>query len=222
MHLSGNIYWYPWEGMGNNCNSYLLAGEKTVLIDPGHVRNETGERCLEKLRAKIKADGFNLEDIALVLLTHGHPDHCEAAGVVAEESGARIAIYHEEEQVLEAVSRMFRIDPVKPDLLLQEGELELGEEEKQNIQVIHTPGHSPGSASFFIPDEGALISGDAVFRGSIGRTDLPGGDMKALGKSVDKLAQLQGVKWLLPGHMDLVEGEDNVSRNLSTIKSFFF
>ncbi len=222
MHLTGNIYWYPWEGIGNNCNSCLIAGEKNLLVDPGHLRNEMGERCLEKLKARLENDGFNLDDISLILCTHGHPDHCESASTISQESGAKIAIYHEEEQVLEAVSRMFRMDPIKPDLLLQEGDLEIGEGEKKIIKVIHTPGHSPGSVSFFLPEEGALISGDAVFRGSIGRTDLPGGDMNALGRSIEKLANLSGVKWLLPGHMDLVEGEDNVAHNLSAIKSFFF
>jgi len=222
MHLTDSVYWYPWEGMGNNCNTYLITGEKNVLVDPGHVRNEMGERCLDKLQNRMQADGFDLEDISLVLCTHSHPDHCEAAGTIAQMNNARVAMHYEEENIMEAISRMFRTQPIEPDFLLQEGELEVGEKDKRVFQVIHTPGHSPGSVSFFLPEEGALISGDAVFRGSIGRTDLPGGDIKALGRSIDKMTQLQGVRWLLPGHMDLVEGEVNVNRNLSTIKHFFF
>lgn len=228
MHLTGSIFWYPWEGGGNNCNSIFIKGEKNILVDPGHVKNEFGEPCLDSLKSKLKEDGFTFNDIDLVLLTHGHPDHCEAAGVVCEEAGARLAIHNKEEEVIEAVARMFGRNSaggedkpfVEPDILLQEGKLEAGQD--REIEVVHTPGHSPGSASYFLSDEGVLISGDAVFRGSIGRTDLPGGNMKEMAQTVDKLSRMEGIKWLLPGHMGPVEGEENVSRNFSMIKSVFF
>ncbi len=228
MQLTEKIYWYPWEGAGNNCNSIFLKGEKNVLIDPGHVRNEFGQNCLENLKTQMEADGNSLDKVDLVLLTHGHPDHCEAAGVIAEQNGAKTAIYHEEVQVIEAVARMFGLKSpgsedkpfLEPDILLEEGNLEVGSD--MVIEVIHTPGHSPGAVTFFLSEEGALITGDVIFRGSIGRTDLPGGSMKDMANSVSRLSNLEGVKWLLPGHMDLVEGEQNVQRNISAIKSMFF
>ncbi len=225
MLLTGNIYWYPWEGYGNNCNTYLLAGEKNVLVDPGHLRNESRESCMDALERKVKADGFSFEDIHLIICTHGHPDHYESASFLREKSGARIAIHKDEEPMLQAMAGIYRerqgdnAPDLNPDIFLDEGDLEVGD---LAIKVIHTPGHSPGSVCFYLPNENALISGDTVFRSSIGRTDLPGGDMEAMRESVDKLSLLDNVQLLLPGHMDQVEGEENVKRNFQTIKNFFF
>ncbi len=225
MKITSTIYWYPWEGHGNNCNSCLLVGDKKILIDPGHVNNEFREACYDRLAAAVKNDGFDLGDIDMVLLTHCHPDHCEAAAPIIEKTGAKLAIYKDEEPVLEAIAKFFYRRPgenpfkLEPDILLQEGELEVGD---ITIQVLHTPGHSPGSACYYIEKDKALISGDTVFRSSIGRTDLPGGDMKAMGESISRLSGLSNVEWLIPGHMDLVEGSENVRRNFDTIKSYFF
>ncbi len=225
MHLQGKIYAYPWRGHGNNCNTYLLAGEKNVLVDPGHIRNEFRESCLETLEKELAEDGFNWENIDIILCTHGHPDHFESAGTVRDKSGARVFLFKEEEPLLDAMARMFRerygdnAPELSTDVLLDEGQLELGD---IALEVIHTPGHSPGSACFYFPAENVLISGDTVFRGSIGRTDLPGGDMGSMKSSVDKLANLSGVELLLPGHMDPVKGEEEVKRNFMSIKTFFF
>lgn len=225
MHLSGKIYWYPWEGYGNNCNTYLIAGEKTILVDPGHLSNEFGESCMETLEQKLKEDGFSFESIGLIICTHGHPDHFESTSFLKDKSGARVAVHKDEEPMLQAISNMYRekmgdnAPAMNADILLDEGELEAGD---VTMQVIHTPGHSPGSVCFYLPEEKVLISGDTVFRGSIGRTDLPGGSMDTMGQSVDKLSQLENIDFLLPGHMDMVEGEENVKRNFDTIKSMFF
>lgn len=225
MLLGGKVYWYPWEGYGNNCNTYLIAGEKNVLVDPGHLRNEFRESCMDTLEQKLKKDGFSFEDIKLIICTHGHPDHFESASFLRDKSGARVAIHKDEEPMLQAISGIYRerqgdnAPDMTPDILLDEGELEAGD---TVIKVIHTPGHSPGSVSFYLPEEKALISGDTVFRGSIGRTDLPGGNMDTMKESVDKLSLLDDIEWLLPGHMDLVEGNENVKRNFETIKNYFF
>ena len=88
--------------------------------------------------------------------------------------------------------------------------------------MIHTPGHSHGSVCIMLHRLKVLISGDTVFENSIGRSDLPGGDMATLGRSIDKLAALQDVELLLPGHMGFVSGAEDVRRNFERIKYFFF
>ena len=222
MKLTEKIFWYPWQGHGNNCNSYIIKSEKTILIDPGHIRNEFREDCLGSLTKKIEADGISLEDVDMVLCTHGHPDHYESASTIKEKSNARVAIHKDEEPLLQAMASMFGQSGSAgdaPDIMLEEGILDVGD---ISLQIIKTPGHSPGSSCFYFGEEEVLFSGDTIFRSSIGRTDLPGGDMKTMGESVDKLAKISGIKILLPGHMDAVEGEENVKRNFETIKNFFF
>lgn len=227
MQITPHLYWYPWQGYGNNCNTVILAGEKTVLFDPGHVRNEYRENCLEQLESKMSQDGFSLEKVDLIICTHTHPDHFESAVFIRQHSGAKLAVHRDEEQILKLMSKAYqeRMGDKAPDLsvdiLLQEGELEIGANSRIALQVLHTPGHSPGSVSFYCPGEKALITGDTIFMGSIGRTDLPGGDMKAMSRSVKKLNSIGGVEWVLPGHMDLIEGSDNIKKNFSRIKNFF-
>lgn len=228
MQITDRIYWYPWRGRGNNCNSYLIKGKKTILVDPGHIYNELRESCLEALVRGMAADGFALDAVELILCTHGHPDHVEAAGIVREKSGALLALHRDDDFILAALEQHYasaagrEMPGLRPDFYLREGELELNGGAPEQIRVIHTPGHSPGSACFYLPGEKALLSGDTVFAGSIGRSDLPGGDFQALGESVSRLAALDGVELLLPGHMNYLAGEDEIRRNFDRIRSIFF
>ena len=107
MRIGDGIYWYPWQGRGNNCNSILLKGKKTVLIDPGHIYNEFRESCLEQLARQAAADGFDLKDVELILCTHGHPDHVEAAGILRESSGAQLAVHRQDGFILEALEQRY-------------------------------------------------------------------------------------------------------------------
>lgn len=228
MQLTDRLYAYIWQGSGNNCNTYLYAGAKNVLIDPGHVRNEYRENCLEILLESLKADGFTPEKIDLILCTHSHPDHCSAGLFFQKEHQISIAMHQKEEAYMERFSSYYdQMTGKKPelpvvDIYLQEGELEIGTEEKDIIQVYLTPGHSPGSLSFYFPTEKALVTGDAVFQGSIGRTDIPDGDLEVLGESVKILSNIEEVQWLLPGHMQIVQGQEAIKRNFNMIKMFFF
>ena len=201
-----------------------------LLVDPGHILNESGERCYDVLDRSVAADGLKLEEIELILCTHGHPDHVEAAGLIRERSGARLAIHGADAFFLEGLEKRqaaagpVKAPPLAPDFYLQEGELELGQPEAgaDMIRVLHTPGHSPGAVCFYFPAEKALVTGDTVFSGSIGRSDLPGGDFAALGRSVASLARLDDVELLLPGHMGPVKGADSIRRNFDLIRSMFF
>jgi glyoxylase-like metal-dependent hydrolase (beta-lactamase superfamily II) len=84
MKLFDNLYYYIWQGKGNNCNTYVftnvLGGDRPhVLIDPGHVMNETKETCLDTLLKGMGKDGIKPEDIGLIINTHGHWDHFQAS-----------------------------------------------------------------------------------------------------------------------------------------------
>lgn len=230
MQLSEKIYFYPWTGRANNCNSYLLKGEQVILFDPGHIKNEFDENCIEALRAGLKSDGFSFEDIDLILLTHAHPDHSEAAGLVREEAGAKLGMHEEDFFILEGITLAFeersglKLPAYQPDFYFKEGLIEeaAGLALSEKVEVIFTPGHSPGSVCFYLEEEKALISGDTIFQNSIGRTDFPGGDMEKMRASVDKLAALENVELLLPGHMGYVNGKEAVARNFAQIKRYFF
>jgi hydroxyacylglutathione hydrolase len=106
----------------------------------------------------------------------------------------------------------------EPDILLQEGDLQIGD---IALQVLHTPGHSPGSICLYWPAEKALFTGDLIFNQGIGRTDLPGGNGQALKESIRKASALD-VEILLPGHGDAISGRDAVRKNFEGVESFWF
>ncbi len=230
MQLTEKLYWYPWQGRANNCNSYLYKGDVTILFDPGHINNDFNENCFETLTRKMAEDEFNLKDIDYILCTHGHPDHVESAGLAREKSGAKLGLHKDDQFIIDAITGHYasqggkELPSLKPDLNLEEGELELknGSGQGENVIIYHTPGHSPGCVCLYLPSEKALVCGDTVFEGSIGRADLPGGNMETLGQSIEKLSRLQDIELLLPGHMGYVSGAAAVSSNFTQIKRFFF
>jgi hydroxyacylglutathione hydrolase len=232
--LADNLHCYIWQGRGNNCNSCLFAdvlrGEHPhVLIDPGHNSNESREACFSYLTKAIETDGFKIEDIGLIINTHSHMDHCGANDVIIEKNSASVAISEEEETFRNTLGQrmysMFGEKPpiFKPFFYLKEGTLNLGTQNKLDLQVLLTPGHSPGSICLYWSAQKILITGDVVFFGSIGRTDFPGGSMSELKKSIDKLSQFD-VEYLVPGHSteygDIIKGKQNVQRNFQAIKLF--
>jgi glyoxylase-like metal-dependent hydrolase (beta-lactamase superfamily II) len=233
--LAENCYCYVWQGRGNNCNAVLwpsvLRGEHPhVLIDPGHIRNELGESCFDSLAQAMDKDGFKTKDVGLVIGTHCHPDHIEAADLVVEKSGALFTLSREEDEFYRSMGKMFfqmfgsKPPQVSPSFYLKEGDLSLGaKDNKMAVKVFLTPGHSPGSVSLYLEEGKMLISGDVVFAGSVGRTDFPGGSPSLLRKSIDALSQLD-VEYLVPGHSteagNVVAGKDKVKRNFYTVKMF--
>jgi hydroxyacylglutathione hydrolase len=233
--LAEKFYCYVWQGNGNNCNTVLwpsvLRGEHPhVLIDPGLVRDELGEPCFDSLAQAMEGDGFKVEDIGLVIATHSHPDHIEATELVVEKSGALFTLSREEDEFHRTVGmsyfQMFGGKPpqVNPSFYLKEGNLSLGvKDDKLEVKVFLTPGHSPGSISLYMEEDKILITGDVVFAGSIGRTDFPGGSPSLLRKSIDELSRLD-VEYLVPGHStemgSIIAGKDKVRRNFYTVKMF--
>lgn len=220
MRLVADLFAYVWEGRDNNCNRYVLAGVlkggRHVVIDPGHVTTPAlGEAGLQGLRDEMESDGLDPDGIGLVLLTHCHPDHSEAASVIRAETGALVAIHQAEAGIYSRLGGTV-------DLFLEEGDLRLGMESPLELTVFHSPGHSPGHTTLYWPRERVLIAGDLIFYRSTGRVDLPGGDPEALKNSIARLSQLE-IEYLLCGHPyghpGIIEGGDEVRRNFEFLQT---
>jgi glyoxylase-like metal-dependent hydrolase (beta-lactamase superfamily II) len=199
----------------NNANTYLINGSKKILIDPGH------HHLFENVRDHLSKLSITPQDIDLIILTHGHPDHVEAVRAFSH-SRALIALYETERDFVKKLAPHYGtamgITDFEPQILLREGELLLGD---MKFQVIHAPGHSPGSICLYWPQEKALFTGDVIFYQGIGRTDLPGGDGQALKESIRRLSRLE-VEHLLPGHGEAVSGGEIVKRNFSEVERVWF
>jgi hydroxyacylglutathione hydrolase len=173
----------------------------------------------------------------LIINTHTHPDHCQATEVIVQKSARKggkgkasqavVALSREEEEYYRTVGErlfsMFGMEVAKfePFIYLVEGDLSLGKEKKIDLQIWHTPGHSPGSISIYWPNNKVLITGDVVFYGGVGRTDFPGGSISVLKQSIEKLSRLE-VEYLLPGHSteygSIIEGKEKVERNFKAVR----
>jgi hydroxyacylglutathione hydrolase len=182
--------------VGCNCN--IVACPETgeaVIIDPG------GNP--ERILAAVKAMGVHVK---LLLHTHGHFDHILATGEVAKEVGGAILLHRNDRELYDLLPEQCRyfgfraMRPPTPTRLLHGGEsLPIG---KLTAQVLHTPGHTPGSVGYYFgPEESVLFSGDTLFSKSIGRTDLEGGSLEDLVTSIQtKLYTLPVDTRVIPGH----------------------
>jgi hydroxyacylglutathione hydrolase len=181
-----------------NCYLFRRDGsDRALIVDPGDEA--------EKLLNVIDTLGVGLDGI---LLTHTHFDHVGAVAPVAAATGAEVWVPEIEKGVLADINSYVPwpgfgpFESYEAEHTLEGGEkLELAGFE---IDVIFTPGHSPGHVTFSIPDEAAVFSGDVLFQGSVGRTDLPGGDWATLLESIRTLVdELPPETAVYPGHMGI-------------------
>lgn len=188
--------------IGTNC--YILEDEtakKAAVIDPGD-EPETIQEAIEETEAEVR----------YILLTHGHYDHTTAVPALHRVyPGADIYIHRADAKG--AGSHLYPLAGQVDGLLYyDEGDtLPLG---GLTIQVLHTPGHSPGSVVLKTAD--VLFTGDTLFAGDCGRTDLPGGSWEEILRSLGRLGRLEGNYHVLPGHMDTstLDRERKINRYL--------
>jgi glyoxylase-like metal-dependent hydrolase (beta-lactamase superfamily II) len=178
-------------------NCYVIACPDTAMaavIDPAW----SGET----IYGYIEQEELSLE---LILLTHAHFDHIAGAAALHRLSGARLLAHPDSHPLLEqaplhAQAWGFQIDPPPvPDGELTDGQMiQVGE---LNLEVLYTPGHAPGHVSFYDAEAGIVFDGDLLFSGSIGRSDLPGGDHQRLLRSIrEKLLTLPDDTSVYSGH----------------------
>lgn len=187
---------------GLNC--YILwsgPGGECIVIDPGMMTASEQEM----ITSFIEENKLTLKHL---LLTHCHVDHIFSARWLATRYGVEVEAGAKEEVIakslpLQAARFGLKIEsePLVIDRILAEGDVIDFAGEK--IHVLETPGHSPGSLSFYCPDSSVVFTGDAVFQGSIGRTDLPGGSFSVLIDSIKtKILTLPPDTVIAPGHGD--------------------
>ena len=171
------------------------SASSAVIVDPG----EEAKRLLSGLR------DLGIDTVEAILLTHTHFDHIGAVAPVARATGAPVYCPELETEILANINDYLwpgfgPFESYEADHTVGGGEtLELA---GLTIDVVFTPGHSPGHVTYAIADENAVFSGDVLFQGSVGRVDLPGGDWPTLLASIEKLtSSYPSETTVYPGHM---------------------
>ena len=167
---------------------------KAVVVDPG----ADSEKILEVVKEF---------EVVGILNTHGHIDHVGQVGKIKEELGVPFYLHPEDTYLIDDeiwngfASYIKAVPCPPPDEHLEDGMVfRVGNLE---LKVIHTPGHTPGLCCFYIEEEGVLIAGDLLFKGSVGRWDLPGGDPEKLKNSLKRVfTELPDETLVVCGHYD--------------------
>ncbi|MCA1957308.1 MAG: MBL fold metallo-hydrolase [Nitrospira sp.] len=179
------------------CNCSIIGDPVTkqaIIVDPG------GDP--ERILGEVRRLGLTVSHI---LHTHAHFDHFLAAGLLKEATGAILCLHQDDLDLwknLDVQCRLFGVPssivPLPECWLKDEERLLVGE---IPLLALHTPGHTPGSMSFHVPHEKLVLAGDTLFRGSIGRTDLWGGDYNAIEQSIrERLYTLDDATVVVTGH----------------------
>jgi glyoxylase-like metal-dependent hydrolase (beta-lactamase superfamily II) len=218
MEIAKNVHAFIWRSTSaNNCNTYLIDGPTRVLIDPGHTR------LFGHVREEFSQLGITIEDIDLIITTHAHLDHIEGVEIFKKTNS--LTTLHEDawqfiNRMGKPVARGFggASESEGPDFFLKEGDLSVT---GLSFRVLHTPGHSPGSICLYLSEQKLLFTGDLIFRGGIGRTDIPGGIGAQLKESIIRVSELD-IEGVLPGHGDPVNGKTEVKTNFDHIRQHWF
>lgn len=218
MKLCDGVYSYVWKGyFVNNANMFYFGEPLNMLFDPG-LKNYLDTRFEE-----MKKDGVDPEDIKYCINTHCHPDHFEGSLDFAAKKipigmhGDEISFYN---KMGPQFFQMFGMSfpRIEFDIVLKDGVWNVA---GTDLEVFHTPGHSPGSVSIYWKEKKALVCGDVVFEQSVGRVDFPGGDGDKLIESIKRLSKLD-IEYLLPGHMNIITGARAIKKNFEMIENYYF
>lgn len=190
------IHIHPLGPIQTNCYILEDAKKNCLLFDPG----EDGEALLSELRK------LSLKPVA-ILLTHAHFDHIGAVEKIRTAFDIPVYLHVAEKKWLANPELNGSAKyPVLPDVICNPADVLLHDEKLLEVgpfkmETRHVPGHSPGSVCYIFEDEGFAIVGDTLFQGSVGRTDLPGGDTETLLKAIhEQLLTLDDEMLLYPGH----------------------
>jgi glyoxylase-like metal-dependent hydrolase (beta-lactamase superfamily II) len=178
-------------------NCYVLGDEASgvgAVVDPGD----------EAARIAMAVEQTGLE-IGSIIVTHAHIDHVGAVAALVDEYSCPVLMHAEAEPMLEQVPTQAMMMGLRfgkvPTVDHHIGEGEMVEVGDLRLRPLYTPGHAPGHLAFYIEEEGLVLSGDALFAGSVGRVDLPGGSMEVLMRSIEeRLMTLPDETRVYPGH----------------------
>lgn len=176
-----------------NCFAVWNTANQAIIIDPG-----ADARLITSF-----LDDNNL-DVASYMLTHGHVDHISAIAELYKSRPAPIGIHPEDLEWAFLPANEFApfySAPQRPPAIARKlTDHQLFNDGGIEYEIIHTPGHSPGSVCLYFQKHHVLFTGDTLFAGSIGRTDLPGGSMKLMNQSLKMLAKMPGETKVYTGH----------------------
>jgi hydroxyacylglutathione hydrolase len=178
-------------------NCYVLGDEASgvgAVVDPGD----------EASRIAMAVEQTGLE-IGSIIVTHAHIDHVGAVAALVDEYSCPVLMHAEAEPMLEQVPTQAMMMGLRfskvPTVDHHIGEGEMVEVGDLRLRPLYTPGHAPGHLAFYIEEEGLVLSGDALFAGSVGRVDLPGGSMEVLMRSIEeRFMTLPDETRVYPGH----------------------
>jgi glyoxylase-like metal-dependent hydrolase (beta-lactamase superfamily II) len=178
-------------------NCYVIGDEESMtgaIIDPGD----------EAARIALTVERVGLE-ISQIIVTHSHIDHVGAVAQLVDEYMCPVLMHNEAEAMLKTVPQQAMMMGMRfgkvPKVDRHIGDEEILEVGSLRLRSLYTPGHAPGHLAFLVEDEDTVFSGDALFAGSIGRVDLPGGSMEVLMKSISqRLLILPDETRVLSGH----------------------
>jgi len=189
------IIWHSFPVGPLSCNCTIIGDRRTqkaIVVDPG------GDA--DQILAYLSEHAFAL---VAVIHTHAHLDHFLASGILREKTGAPLYLHDQDLFLWRAVDMQCRMLGIPP-ISIKDPDFSLKDEQSLTVAggvTLHIPGHTPGSVGFLFESLNLLIAGDTLFQGSIGRTDLPGGDFTQIDQSIrERIYTLDESLIVITGH----------------------